>query len=202
LPRFLLRECGQYYLRLHDELLQAQVSPVTREAPVECAFAPASVSCCAPNVIRASYRDEAGMISARVALERLRAGNHRFATNTEDRTRLLSHARRAELAKQQWPFAIVLGCSDSRVPAEIVFDQGLGDPKAPASAAKTRRPSPCGSPVSRPRLVETGCDARFVKPFERLRPSCRTIERSCTVPGSIVHARSAFAVCQVLAWLA
>jgi hypothetical protein len=48
------------------------------------------------------------MISARVALERLRAGNHRFATNTEDRTRLLSHARRAELAKQQWPFAIDL----------------------------------------------------------------------------------------------
>jgi carbonic anhydrase len=44
-----------------------------------------------------------------------------------DRTRLLSHSRRAELVKQQQPFAIVLGCSDSRVPAEIVFDQGLGD---------------------------------------------------------------------------
>src|SRR5688500_20374870 len=37
------------------------------------------------------------------------------------------HMRRAELATAQWPFAIILGCSDSRVPAEIVFDQGLGD---------------------------------------------------------------------------
>ena len=40
---------------------------------------------------------------------------------------LLSYSRRAELAKKQQPFAIVLGCSDSRVPVEIVFDQGLGD---------------------------------------------------------------------------
>jgi carbonic anhydrase len=39
----------------------------------------------------------------------------------------VSHARRAELAAGQQPFAIILGCSDSRVPAEIVFDQGLGD---------------------------------------------------------------------------
>jgi len=67
------------------------------------------------------------MISAGEALERLRAGNLRFTSNTADRTTLSSQERRAELAKLQQPFAIVLGCSDSRVPAEIVFDQGLGD---------------------------------------------------------------------------
>jgi len=51
-------------------------------------------------------------------------------------------------------------------------------------------------------IVETGCDAKFVKPFERARPSCRTVERGPRVPGSIVPARNAFAVCQTLAWLA
>lgn len=40
---------------------------------------------------------------------------------------LVTQTRRSELAEGQEPFAIILGCSDSRVPAEIVFDQGLGD---------------------------------------------------------------------------
>ena len=66
------------------------------------------------------------MISATEALERLRAGNRRFVSGAP------SHApagrtRVGELADGQEPFAIVLGCSDSRVPAELVFDQGLGD---------------------------------------------------------------------------
>src|SRR5262249_20150248 len=43
------------------------------------------------------------------------------------RRKTLSRRRRLELAQRQEPFAIILGCSDSRVPAEIVFDQGLGD---------------------------------------------------------------------------
>jgi carbonic anhydrase len=67
------------------------------------------------------------MISAAVALERLREGNRRFASGLRSLEALLTHARRAELVSGQQPFAIVLGCSDSRVPAEIVFDQGLGD---------------------------------------------------------------------------
>lgn len=66
------------------------------------------------------------MISARQALERLQEGNRRFAANTTNST-VDSRARRTELASGQEPFAIILGCSDSRVPAEIVFDQGLGD---------------------------------------------------------------------------
>ncbi len=67
------------------------------------------------------------MISAREALERLREGNRRFVSGVRSGDRLASHTRRSELAAGQEPFAIILGCSDSRVPAEIVFDQGLGD---------------------------------------------------------------------------
>ena len=61
------------------------------------------------------------------ALERLREGNVRFVADTRSRDTATSPARRHELAAGQEPFAILLGCSDSRVPAEIVFDQGLGD---------------------------------------------------------------------------
>jgi carbonic anhydrase len=67
------------------------------------------------------------MVSAYEALQRLREGNLRFASNERNSDAFVSHARRAELAAGQQPFAIILGCSDSRVPAEIVFDQGLGD---------------------------------------------------------------------------
>ena len=67
------------------------------------------------------------MISAWEALERLREGNRRFALDDRASQALASGARRNELAAGQAPFAIILGCSDSRVPAELVFDQGLGD---------------------------------------------------------------------------
>ncbi len=67
------------------------------------------------------------MISAREALERLREGNRRFASGVRSSDTLTSPTRRSELTAGQEPFAIILGCSDSRVPAEIVFDQGLGD---------------------------------------------------------------------------
>jgi len=67
------------------------------------------------------------MISAREALERLREGNRRFASDVRTLGTPANPARRSELAAGQEPFAIILGCSDSRVPAEIVFDQGLGD---------------------------------------------------------------------------
>jgi carbonic anhydrase len=67
------------------------------------------------------------MISAREALDRLQEGNRRFVSDTRSSATLASHARRVELTAGQEPFAIILGCSDSRVPAEMVFDQGLGD---------------------------------------------------------------------------
>lgn len=67
------------------------------------------------------------MISAPEALERLREGNRRFVSDVRSRDSIASQARRSALAAGQEPFAIILGCADSRVPAEIVFDQGLGD---------------------------------------------------------------------------
>src|SRR6202790_319169 len=67
------------------------------------------------------------MISARDALELLREGNHRFVSEVSSRDTFESRARRLELTAGQEPFAAILGCSDSRVPVEIVFDQGLGD---------------------------------------------------------------------------
>jgi len=65
------------------------------------------------------------MLSALDALAQLRDGNRRFAADQSGRGALSS--RRQEVATGQNPFAIILGCSDSRVPAEIIFDQGLGD---------------------------------------------------------------------------
>ena len=85
------------------------------------------------------------MVSAREALERLREGNLRFASNVGGSDALLNYARRAELATGQNPFAIILGCSDSRVPAEIVFDQGLGDLFVIRVAGNIVAPSQVGS---------------------------------------------------------
>lgn len=67
------------------------------------------------------------MATANDALKRLKDGNDRFVANVRDVSALANQSRRADLLKAQKPFAIILGCSDSRVPAEIVFDQGLGD---------------------------------------------------------------------------
>jgi carbonic anhydrase len=84
------------------------------------------------------------MISAREALERLRDGNRRFVTDRERGARA-DATRRNELTERQEPFAIVLGCSDSRVPAEIVFDQGLGDLFVIRVAGNIVAPSQIGS---------------------------------------------------------
>jgi carbonic anhydrase len=67
------------------------------------------------------------MIPAKEALQRLREGNSRFASDEDNCGGLTDRERRRQIALGQEPFAIILGCADSRVPAEIVFDQGLGD---------------------------------------------------------------------------
>src|SRR5581483_1481045 len=83
------------------------------------------------------------MLTASEALERLREGNRRFVRgwHTSDAT----PARLAELATGQEPFAVILGCSDSRVPVEIVFDQGLGDLFVIRIAGNVVAPSGIGS---------------------------------------------------------
>jgi len=85
------------------------------------------------------------MIPAQAAFDRLRAGNQRFAAGTSDREVLADRSRLRDLTDGQAPFAIVLGCSDSRVPAEIVFDQGLGDLFVIRVAGNIVAPSQVGS---------------------------------------------------------
>jgi carbonic anhydrase len=85
------------------------------------------------------------MISAQEALERLCEGNRRFVSDIRSQGTLPSQTRRRELAAGQEPFAIILGCSDSRVPAEIVFDQGLGDLFVIRVAGNIVAPSQVGS---------------------------------------------------------
>ena len=75
----------------------------------------------------------------------LRDGNRRFVADVHSRDNLPSRARRIELAAGQAPFAAILGCSDSRVPVEIVFDQGLGDLFVIRVAGNIVAPSQIGS---------------------------------------------------------
>lgn len=85
------------------------------------------------------------MISATDALVRLRDGNRRFVDNQTIASATPTDARRAALVAGQEPFAIVLGCSDSRVPAELVFDQGFGDLFVIRVAGNIVAPSQVGS---------------------------------------------------------
>ena len=66
-------------------------------------------------------------MGAAMALQKLREGNARFAANAHGTGSLITAARLAKLTAVQEPFAIVLGCSDSRVPVELIFNQGPGD---------------------------------------------------------------------------
>jgi len=85
------------------------------------------------------------MIPANEALERLQKGNQRFVAGLRDPHAPAVQTRRNELTTSQEPFAIILGCSDSRVPAEIVFDQGLGDLFVIRVAGNIVAPSQIGS---------------------------------------------------------
>jgi carbonic anhydrase len=99
----------------------------------------------APGVERRVLTCGDSMISALDALTRLREGNSRFAENQSSASKTFIPARRAALLDGQEPFAIVLGCSDSRVPAELVFDQGLGDLFVIRVAGNIVAPSQVGS---------------------------------------------------------
>lgn len=85
------------------------------------------------------------MIPAREALALLREGNRRFFAEVRSDDDLTSRNRRMALTDVQAPFAIILGCSDSRVPAELIFDQGLGDLFVIRVAGNIVAPSQVGS---------------------------------------------------------
>jgi len=84
-------------------------------------------------------------VQANEALQRLKDGNARFLSGTSIHDSFAHEARRKEIAKEHYPFAIILGCSDARVPAEIIFDQGLGDLFVIRVAGNIVAPSQIGS---------------------------------------------------------
>ena len=85
------------------------------------------------------------MITATEAIARLKQGNQRFVEGVRSIDTILKQMQRANLVEGQTPFAIILGCSDSRVPAEIIFDQGLGDLFVIRVAGNIVAPSQIGS---------------------------------------------------------
>jgi len=128
-------------------------------------------------------------VPAQEALERLREGNQRFSSGELSRDARPSHSR-AAASEEQAPFAIILGCSDSRVPAEMVFGQGLGDLFVIRVAGNIVAPSQVGSvefAAARfgTRLVvvlgHTGCGAilatldELQQPAEDQSPNLRSI---------------------------
>lgn len=84
-------------------------------------------------------------VSAPAALRRLREGNRRFVSGFRDLGSFTDKIHRRKLAEAQNPFAVVVGCSDSRVPVEIVFDQGMGDLFVIRVAGNIVAPSQIGS---------------------------------------------------------
>jgi len=85
------------------------------------------------------------MISASDAIQRLKDGNRRFVSGVRSIDTIVKQIQRADFVGGQEPFAIILGCSDSRVPAEIIFDQGLGDLFVIRVAGNIVAPSQVGS---------------------------------------------------------
>ncbi|MCC5830573.1 MAG: carbonic anhydrase [Phycisphaeraceae bacterium] len=85
------------------------------------------------------------MIEAEEALARLREGHRRYMACEHSHESLVGSGRRAQVAASQHPFAVILGCSDSRVPAELIFDQGLGDLFVIRVAGNIVSPSQIGS---------------------------------------------------------
>ncbi len=85
------------------------------------------------------------MITADEALEKLKQGNQRFVSGVRSIDTIVKQMQRSSFVDYQAPFAIILGCSDSRVPAELVFDQGLGDLFVIRVAGNIVAPSQIGS---------------------------------------------------------
>jgi len=85
------------------------------------------------------------MVTVDEAIKRLKHGNERFVSGVRSMEMIVNQQQRSHLVKGQEPFAIILGCSDSRVPAELVFDQGLGDLFVIRIAGNIVAPSQIGS---------------------------------------------------------
>ncbi|TAK32079.1 MAG: carbonic anhydrase [Chloroflexota bacterium] len=109
------------------------MSPVRNTSRWEClsisepAVAQSALAACAQTAAwQAALAAEPPVANADEALQRLIEGNQRYVANKAIRPNQ-TESRRVEVAKGQYPFASILGCADSRVPSEIIFDRGLGD---------------------------------------------------------------------------
>jgi carbonic anhydrase len=95
------------------------------------------------------------MITASEAIKRLKEGNQRFVSGVRSIDTIVKQMQRADFVEGQAPFAIILGCSDSRVPAELIFDQGLGDLFVIRVAGNIVAPSQVGSVEFAAELFDT-----------------------------------------------
>lgn len=75
--------------------------------------------------MKALNKESQNNIDAKLALQYLKEGNNRFLTNTAISNNLLQEVK--DSAEAQFPFASIISCIDSRVPTELIFDQGIGD---------------------------------------------------------------------------
>jgi carbonic anhydrase len=86
----------------------------------------ATITCSSIVALVLAAEHPAASVSADAALAKLKEGNLRFASSEVSQSKPTA-ARRAETAQEQHPFAIILGCADSRTAPELIFDQNLGD---------------------------------------------------------------------------
>jgi len=86
----------------------------------------ATITCSSVVALVLAAEHPAASVSADAALAKLKEGNLRFASSEVSQSKPTA-ARRAETAQEQHPFAIILGCADSRTAPELIFDQNLGD---------------------------------------------------------------------------
>lgn len=86
----------------------------------------ATITCSSIVALVLAAEHPAASVSADAALAKLKEGNLRFAASEVSQSKPTA-ARRAETAQEQHPFAIILGCADSRTAPELIFDQNLGD---------------------------------------------------------------------------
>lgn len=129
------------------------------------------------------------MINAQQALLRLQEGNHRFTNDQPSSENPADQALRQNLVQGQEPFAIILGCADSRVPVELIFDQSLGDLFTIRIAGNIATPAAVGSieyaaGILGTRLIvvlgHTGCGA--------VQATLQAIEQDSSMPSANLDA--------------
>jgi carbonic anhydrase len=134
-------------------------------------------------------------LTADQALQLLKDGNRKFIADTPDQTATtqgldprLNHERRLEIAQGQTPFAVLVSCSDSRVPPELLFGRGLGELFIVRNAGNTVDTAALGSIEYA--VAELGVPLVLVMGHQRcgaVDAALSVVEKNATFPGSIGH---------------